>query len=93
MIPGHRRFIEALEAGLSIRQFVQDHQESHPALADLYNDCIRGMDKFRKKHIEITVRYILHQAPKDEEAKGTGGTSLVPFLSTARKETQEQLLG
>ena len=50
------------------------------------------MDNFRKKHIEITVRYILHQAPKDEEAKGTGGTSLVPFLSTARKETQEQLL-
>ena len=93
MIPGQRRFIEALEAGPSIRQFVFDHQQSHPTLADLYNACIRGMDNFRKKHIEITVRYILHQAPKDEEAKGTGGTSLVPFLSTARKETQEQLLG
>jgi indoleamine 2,3-dioxygenase len=92
MPPAHRRFIEALEAGPSLQHFVRDHRQSHPVLADLYNDCIQALDDFRKKHMELTVRYILHQAPPGEEAKGTGGTSVVPFLSTAREETRAQII-
>jgi len=89
MVAAHRRFIEALEAGPSVRQFVLHHAARCPALSERYNACIGGLDRFRKKHMELAVRYITHQAPKPGEAKGTGGTDFVPFLSKARKETGE----
>jgi indoleamine 2,3-dioxygenase len=89
MSPLHRRFIEALEAGPSVRQFVLDRSPTHPALRDLYNDCVRGLEDFRQRHIEIAVRYITRQAAKGEEAKGTGGTNFGVFLGRARKETSE----
>ena len=92
MPPAHRRFIEAIEAGPSVRGFVEARTTSHPVLCDLYNDTLQALDAFRKKHIEISVRYILHQAPDEAEAVGTGGTSFVPFLSKARRETTAQLI-
>lgn len=88
----HREFLLALEAGPSIAEFVNNHRETHPLLVQAYNKCIAELDKFRRKHIEISVRYIVHQAPESEEAKGTGGTSFVPFLSEARKETKRQMM-
>ena len=92
MLAGHRRFIEALEAGPSVRQFVLDRAKLSPALGDLYNACIRELDRFRKKHMELAVRYISHQAPSPGEARGTGGTDFMSFLSTARKETGEHMI-
>jgi indoleamine 2,3-dioxygenase len=92
MVAGHRRFIEVLEAGPSIRQFVLDRAAQCPALGDRYNACIREVDRFRKKHMELAVRYISHQAPNPDEAKGTGGTNFVSFLSKARKETGEHTI-
>lgn len=88
----HRAFLRALEAGPSVAEFVNNHRESHPQLMQTYNDCIAQLDTFRRKHIEISVRYIVHQAPESEAAKGTGGTSFVPFLSEARKETKRQMM-
>lgn len=87
MQPGHRRFVEALEAGPSLRQFVLGQAADSPQLADRYNACLQSLDRFRRKHMEIAVRYISHQAASAEEAIGTGGTSFVSFLSKARKET------
>lgn len=92
MPPPHRRFIEALEDGSSLRQFVLDQRRGHPALCDLYNACVHALDRFRKKHLELAVRYISRQTPETEEAKGSGGTSFVSFLSKARKETKEQVI-
>lgn len=88
----HRAFLRALEAGPNVAEFVNNHRESHPQLVQAYNDCIAQLDTFRRKHIEISVRYIVHQAPESEAAKGTGGTSFVPFLSEARKETKRQIM-
>ena len=92
MVTGHRRFIEALESGPSVRQFVLDRAAQCPGLVDRYNACIRELDRFRKKHMELAVRYISHQAPNPDEAKGTGGTHFVSFLSKARKETEEHTI-
>lgn len=88
MPPAHRRFVEAIEAGPSIRDFVL----AHPALHEAYNACVQTLTQFRKGHLEIAVRYISHQAASPDEVKGTGGTSFVPFLSQARKETQQQVI-
>jgi indoleamine 2,3-dioxygenase len=93
MPPPHRRFIEALEAGPSVHQYVLNHQASSSALANQYNACIDLLSAFRKQHLEITVRYIKQQAQPDADALGTGGTDFVPFLSEARKETQSKAIG
>lgn len=90
--PSHRRFIEALETGSSIRQYVLNHRQEYPQIGECYNDCIQALDRFRQLHMEIAVRYISHQAPDTRQAKGTGGTEFVSFLSTSRKETRQRLL-
>lgn len=89
MKPTHRQFIETLESGISVRAFVERQQETYPTAVDQYNACIKVLDTFRQKHIEISVRYILHQADNQETAKGTGGTTFVSLLSEARKETKD----
>ena len=93
MPPKHRQFVADLGHRSSLRPFIQAHQQSHPTLPDTYNLCLQKLDDFRKLHLEFSVRYILHQAPDQEAAKGTGGTSFVPFLSQARKETREAVIG
>ncbi len=92
MTPAHRRFIEALERESSIRNFVLERQKTEPNLCEAYNQCVQAMEEFRKKHFEIAVRYIAHQAPKGVEAKGTGGTSFSTFLGKALKETSEKII-
>src|SRR5262249_50861281 len=90
MPPAHRGFIEALDDGAALRQFVLDQRHSAPALCDLYNSCIQALDSFRKKHLELAVRYISRQAPGAEDAVGTAGANFVPFLSKVIRETKEQ---
>ncbi len=90
MPPSHRKFIEALESELSIREFVLNHQHSHPILCYLYNNCIQELDQFRKKHMEIAVNYILRQNP--QQAKGTGGTNFVHFLKKVENDTKANLI-
>ena len=92
MPPKHRQFVEDLAQHSSLRPFILAHQQNHPTLAKSYNACLQKLADFRKLHLEISVRYILHQAPDQEAAKGTGGTSFVPFLSQARKETREAVI-
>jgi indoleamine 2,3-dioxygenase len=95
MPPLHRRFVEELAAGASLYDYVQRHQQETPALAQAFNACIDALDNIRKAHMQIAVRYILHQSPEGEKGGlGTGGTSFVPFLSRARKETiQRKVMG
>jgi len=88
MLPAHRKFIEILASETSIRSFVESQRQAFPALADQYNACLKVLDAFRQKHIELSVRYILHQAKDQGDVKGTGGTTFVSLLSESRKETK-----
>ena len=92
MPPKHRAFVEALAQGPDVRAFVATHTSTQPALAEVYNQCIDTLTDFRRKHMEIAVRYITQQAPKAEEAVGTGGTSLARFLGATRDETRQSKL-
>lgn len=91
---GHRRFIQALATGPSVRDYVMTNAVDHPALRDSYNGCVDALDQFRKKHLEIAVEYIAQQAPQQTKQAqlGTGGTPFIPFLSQVRKETQKHLI-
>lgn len=88
MPPKHRQFVEVLSTGQSIYSFVKVQKADSPQLADIFNQCIDELDEFRKAHMEVAVRYVLNAAKEGEDGLGTGGTSFVPFLSEARKETK-----
>jgi len=91
MPPAHRRFVEALERGPLLYDYVQANQHTQPALREAFNESITALDEIRKAHMEIAVRYIIQQSGDEQkDGLGTGGTSFVPFLSEARKETSQR---
>ncbi|MEL6382033.1 MAG: indoleamine 2,3-dioxygenase [Cyanobacteria bacterium J06626_18] len=90
MPPLHRRFIKALEAGPSVRTCVLRHCQDYPALADHYNACITRLDCFRRTHMEIAVKYIMHQS--SAHSQGTGGTHFVRFLKDVERDTKANLI-
>ena len=88
MPPSHRRFVEDLAQGKSVYDFVQSHKAESPQLVQVFSQCIDELDEFRRLHMEVAVRYVLKAAKEGEDGLGTGGTSFIPFLSEARKETK-----
>jgi indoleamine 2,3-dioxygenase len=92
MPPPHRRFLEALHAGPDVRAFVHARQADPPQLTERYNRCIDLLDAFRRAHLKIAVEYITRQAPRPEEARGTGGTDLTTFLGATKRETRAHRL-
>lgn len=59
-------------------------------LKQAFDNCLREMENFRSKHIQIATSYILAQSKKTAE-KGTGGSGIMDLLKTARTETTDQL--
>ncbi|GJD21497.1 hypothetical protein RIVM261_064530 [Rivularia sp. IAM M-261] len=90
MPPAHRKFIEALEAAPSIRDFVLTYKHNYPFLCNIYNDCIQALENFRQKHMQLAVCFIARQAPHN--ARGTGGTDFARFLQEAKQETKAHLI-
>ncbi|MBI3303307.1 MAG: hypothetical protein HYZ72_14675, partial [Deltaproteobacteria bacterium] len=90
MPPEHRAFIEAIEHGPSIRQYVIKHRHDYPALRDAYNACVHWIGRFRSTHLEYAGRYIHHQSQHGLDNPtnvGTGGTPFMPYLKKHRDET------
>ncbi len=52
MPPQHVEFINTVEQGASIRQFILDNAHNNSALRDLYNQCIHLLDRFRQTHFQ-----------------------------------------
>ena len=83
MPPKHVAFIQAVEAGPSVRNFVTTIKRS--SLTQVFNDCIELVANFRAMHLEYAGTYIHAQAqatPGNPSAVGTGGT---PFMIYLRK--------
>ncbi|MGK3994843.1 hypothetical protein [Sorangium sp. So ce1024] len=92
MLPGHRRFLEIVERGPSLVDFVRPLASSHPALCDAHNACVNALVRVREVHAEITVRYILGESD-EKHARGTGGSSLVEFLNEMCDATRRCAVG
>ncbi len=86
-----RAFIEQLEQGPGIRQYVLDHSTRQPSLRDAYNLAIEKLTQFRQRHIEFATLYILKPA-QTTEAVGTGGTPFTFYLKKHIKETEQHLI-
>ena len=95
MPPRHRAFIDAVEAGPSVRDYVMRQRKNHPALRPRYNDAVDGIERFRSTHLEYAHNYIIKQSrtgnynPNDV---GTGGTPFAPYLKKHREETKRHRL-
>jgi indoleamine 2,3-dioxygenase len=95
MPPRHRTFIETIERGPSIRDYVMAHHERRPALREEYNACIRLLERFRTTHLEYAARYIQTQSQKsalNPTEVGTGGTPFMAYLQKHRRETSDFLI-
>ena len=93
MPPKHVAFIEAVEAGPSVRNFVTSAQRS--SLTSVFNECVELVTNFRAMHLEYAGRYIHAQAqatPGNPSAVGTGGTPFMTYLRKHRDETKKQTL-
>ena len=93
MPPQHVAFIEAVEAGPSVRNFVTSTQRS--SLTSVFNECVELVTNFRAMHLEYAGRYIHAQAqatPGNPSAVGTGGTPFMTYLRKHRDETKKQTL-
>lgn len=93
MPPVHRNFLESVEQGPSVRNYLQAHRSQE--LVNAYNTCIALVHNFRQKHVEMTARYILSQARENTSGHvelGTGGTPFTTYLKKHRDETLQSLL-
>ncbi|WP_435156527.1 indoleamine 2,3-dioxygenase [Haladaptatus sp. DFWS20] len=79
----HRQFVEAVEAGPSIREYVSNGDAE---LREAYNDCIDSMVTFREHHVNVVAKYIV--GPLDE-SKGTGGTPFSHYLGSFTDDTED----
>ena len=93
MPPRHVAFIEAVEAGPSVRNFVATAKRA--SLTTVFNDCVELVANFRAMHLEYAGTYIHAQAqatPGNPSAVGTGGTPFMTYLRKHRDETKTQTL-
>jgi indoleamine 2,3-dioxygenase len=93
MPPAHVAFIQAVEAGPSVRDFVTSTKKS--SLTEVFNDCIELVANFRAMHLEYAGTYIHAQAqatPGNPSAVGTGGTPFMVYLRKHRDETKQQTI-
>jgi len=93
MPPRHVAFIEAVEAGPSVRNFVT--RAKRATLTTVFNDCVELVANFRAMHLEYAGTYIHAQAqatPGNPSAVGTGGTPFMTYLRKHRDETKIQTL-
>ena len=84
-----RHFIETVEAGPSVRNFVLERGESEPDLKNAYNTAVEALYEFRRLHIEYAAMYVLK--PGQRENKGHVGTGGTPFTVYLKKHIDETL--
>lgn len=84
----HREFISMIGKNSSkLQDFIND---SNDVVKKAYNDTLHKMCEFRSYHIQLVASYIISQSKDLSKEKGTGSSSLIPFLKELRKETQDK---
>ncbi|XP_050391727.1 myoglobin [Patella vulgata] len=99
MLPIHHKLIKDIDSlPFNIRTVVEESNDDK--LREEYNSCLTAVSDFRSYHIQIVTKYVIVSANKKNRnkefeslaKKGTGGTSLLPFLKDLRKDTKDAVL-
>ncbi|XP_059141281.1 myoglobin-like [Physella acuta] len=98
MPPDHKSFIEDLEnRQFKLRDLVLSTNSER--LQSAYNKCVTALIDLRTYHIKIVTKYIVQASQTMNEGnyesldkKGTGGTSLIPFLKDIRTDTKVRIV-
>ncbi|XP_042639596.1 indoleamine 2,3-dioxygenase 1 [Orycteropus afer afer] len=102
MPPAHKAFLESLEKGPSVREFVLSNGDT--SLKSVYDECVKALVSLRNYHLQVVTKYIVIPArqqnkdnqtsedPSEAENRGTGGTNVMTFLKTVRNTTEKYLM-
>ncbi|XP_021354490.1 myoglobin-like [Mizuhopecten yessoensis] len=91
----HRQFLDDIQTRSRIATYVRT--SSNEELRGVYQDCIKSLVDLRSYHIQIVTKYIIVPSGKKKQEeekyrsvsnKGTGGSSILPFLKSARNTTR-----
>jgi indoleamine 2,3-dioxygenase len=85
-----RAFIQKVESGPSVRDYVLTRYKQLPLLRERYNETIDLMERFRSTHLRYADQYINQQSQKsmsNPSAVGTGGTPFMTYLAKHKVET------
>jgi indoleamine 2,3-dioxygenase len=94
MPPAHRAFLDALERGPSLRNYIAGRTADRE-LRDAYNRCVEGVERFRELHLHYAATYIQQQHERgaaNPTEVGTGGTPFMSYLEEHRRTTLRHLL-
>lgn len=89
MPPAHRAFVAAVEKESAVRACVEKHLEILE-LREKYDACVKGIHRFRARHLEYAALYINSQnrtSRANPNDVGTGGTPFMEYLKKHRDET------
>lgn len=92
MPPSHRAFIETIEEGPNLHDYVETAAGSSTGttagatLREIYNECIDQMITFRERHIEVVETYL---TSKLDSSEGTGGTPYNRYLGAFIDDTRQ----
>lgn len=86
----HRQFLQEIETGGAIREFVVAHATKELQLRDHYNTCLHLLSRFRQTHLRLAAHYIQKQSQSslaNPTETGTGGTPFMRYLKKHKDET------
>lgn len=101
MPPSHRKFIIAVENhSPSLHEIVE--KSTNDELHKVFNTVLSAVVDFRSYHIQIVTKYIIQASIKVKQTedkrfecldkKGTGGTSILPFLKELKEDTKDNMV-
>ncbi|XP_048761822.2 myoglobin-like [Ostrea edulis] len=97
MPPKHGQFIKLISRESNLRQYALDHGGD---VKRSFNESVQAVIDFRSYHIQIVTKYIIIASSKETRSrdyesvssKGTGGSSLIPFLKSIRDTTAQAII-
>lgn len=80
---------EIINSGLNVKKYLEQHKDEEwiSQMSEVFNQTVVAMEEFRNYHIQIVTRFIVIQSKNAAEERGTGGTSLIPFLKSIRDDS------